>query len=285
MKNSTTTEEHYSTTDYEKFHFLPKGWNRPIRPNRVAELIVAITTFGYIPSKLGSVWIDKDGVFDVRGQWYICKQKRIPFPYNFYTIPREKHLSPSEKRIIISNLVNRVNATQHSWQIADYINQHSVAGSKFYKEVVNFRDEYGYPEKASVACVCGSSKVSPKKITDGYEYSICQEYMGLNPRKEFVNIIEQCFMKIDYAKKEDWIFATVEFVKRYINDPKYKVWKKNLIDNCNTIEEQRKIKPYLVAFDNAAGIPKEKSGIFQINSFERKVIFERISPFFMPQKL
>lgn len=271
MKIEQTTEKFFTTTDYDNFHFLPKGWNRPINEHDVNEIVSKISTFGYINSKLGSIWIDVDGVFGVRGRWYIvdaqhrfraCQIKKIPFPYNFYTLPNEKHLTPDEKRHMISSLVKGVNVTQHSWKISYYINQNAVAGSKFYQEVVKFRDTNNYPERASVACICGTSKVTTKKIQDGYEYPIVQEWQSLNPRNEFVSIVDQCSKKITYAKKEDWIFAVIEFVNRYITEPKYRTWKRNLIDNCNTILEQRSIQPYLIAFDNTAGIPKEKKWKF-----------------------
>lgn len=182
IKESTTKETIYQTTDYDKFHFI-KG-NRPVKPGFVEKLAARMHKEGFLKDR--AIDINPDmGIADGQHRFLAAKLQGIPLYYRIL-----------EKPVSIRSIQGR--NIMIPWSAHDYLNSYIELGDKRYVELKNFADEY--------------------RLSIAISFQILSKAVGLGNSRNVLEAMRQDKFEIpDYAWSER-LASLVSEVRQYTPD-------------------------------------------------------------------
>jgi hypothetical protein len=221
------------TNNYEIFSFLQN--NRGIAKTRLQSMVKSINENGYFMSRPIIVTPSMQ-IIDGQSRFLALKQLNMEIPYCIETANPTK-------------LMFTLNEIQSQWQFIDYIKAHAIAGSKFYKKVLEISEIKSLQASNALIIVAGT-KIKGNIVKKGVELPINTEY------DKIVNYLIQCSQYLPYWKNNTFVFAIVNLFKK-TNEAQRKL----ILKKIPSLPQQITITDYMFVFENILNKYKKQDSL------------------------
>jgi len=227
----------FSTHDFSKLHYIPI--NRVIYESNKKLIRKSMKKIGFDPSIPMILWIDMRGLYGKIGQWYILDgQHRFEVSveldqdvyFTFHVFENENILSDDELKFQIREYITEiVNNNSKKWGAKDNIDSFVKEENPFYTKMDQLVKNTKLTNTHIIKFLTGNPEVTTNSIR---KYGNKLKQGDPKFTNECIDLNVEIWKYFHYAGKFEFATPLARLVEKYMEDPQWDKYKRNLINSA-----------------------------------------------------